>query len=133
VMGKLLDKVEKLNLPDKDKLLMTMFPEILSGFIPPNFTQLQERIDCPVCMAMAESFKRVHEMEMPRDWRHLLLPWVRRTWHRQADADVEQVLKDFAAMGTQDKAHWESPEARNISQEFVNAFVTRSNWEYEDE
>lgn len=34
---------------DRQKIITSMFPGILFGFVPPNFDQMIERIDCAVC------------------------------------------------------------------------------------
>mgnify|MGYP001583869949 CR=1 FL=1 len=131
-MGKLVNDIEKLDLSDREKLIMTMFPGILFGFPPQNLKQLTERIDCPTCKAIAEKLKKINDLKMPSGWRYKI-PWVRKAWREQANTDAKETLNNVKSLETQDKAHWENADERRISKEFVTAFVKREDWEHKDE
>ena len=124
---KLTDTVEKLNLPEKDKMVMTMFPGILFGFVPVNLDEIEERLDCPSCMAIAEKMKVVISMKMPHGWRYYL-PWVRSAWRKQTSDLAQQLFNEVKALEKQDREHWESGISRTISKEFVTAFIKRDDW-----
>lgn len=125
---RLVDNVEKLDLSERNKLLMTMFPGILFGFVPSNYAELVKRLDCDICLAMARELKGIADARMPRDWRHRLLPWVRKAWKERANADATARLARMKELQKQDPEHWEDPDERNTSKVFINSFVMREDW-----
>ena len=127
-MSKLMEDIARLDLPDRNKLMMTMFPGLLFGFVPPNFKQLEERLSCQTCLTIANKLKQITSMRMPSGLKYKL-PWVRKSLQQQVNANAQQILSEIKTIENKDKNHWEGDEAREISREFMTSFVGREGWE----
>ena len=127
-VSNLVDTVKKLNLSEKDTLMIMMFPGILFGFFPSNFKQLEERMSCSICIAIAEKIKRIADIKKPKSWKHKL-PWIRRAWKKQVNTLAQQLVCEAKVLEDSDKEHWGSKEKEKISMEFVGAFSCFERWE----
>ncbi len=62
-MPKLKDELDaNPGLPDRSKVILSMFPGCLFGFPPPNLNEMIERLDCPVCQEILEVLTKVLEV-----------------------------------------------------------------------
>lgn len=132
-MGKLVDDVEKMDIPNKDKLMITMFPGIGFGFLPPNFKELVERLDCESCLQICVRIKAILEKgdqqkAAMRWWQSL--PFFRSRAERAFEQETEPLLKEANALRDADTAHWSNETEKEISREFVGCYLQRENWEH---
>lgn len=132
-MGKLVDDVEKMVIPDKGKLMITMFPGIGFGFLPPNFEELVKRLDCESCLQICARIKAILEKgdeqrAKMRWWQSL--PFFRSRAERIFDQETEPLLREADALREVDTDHWGNETEKEISREFVGCYLQRENWEH---
>ena len=122
LMGNLSKRLEQTELPESTQRLLALFPGILFGFPPPNLSIIKTRISCEKCLNIAERLMAVVHNDHPRGFKYRF-PWVRKKW-------ILKVLDAVKRFEEEDREHWGDKEAREVSKDFVTAYVKKDGWQY---
>lgn len=130
------EALTEMSIPEGMKLTISLFPEVMFGFVPPHLDKMLERLNCPHCIhsmkAAEELMAAAQDLAARRKTyearrRIPIIGWFFRVPRPKTVDKVSQMNDLLRALAEQDPHHWRSRAERDISMELMARYSVRSN------